>query len=237
MILKLRDGFTLAEVLITLGIIGVVASMTMPTLIAHYKEKVQITAMKKVYSEISQANQLLNAEYGGNWTNECDDFDNACFRDMFATKLKVLKTCDKPVEEGCQAQSTYLDGNDRDELTNSGINDNWSSLITNSGYSLKFRFHFNGCKPNGVTGDYKWINYACGWMQIDTNGLKGPNIMGKDIFYAELYSDGTLRGRSTKYVLEEEAKTKSQVAMTQDEIEENCKNGTGVTCSALYLTK
>ncbi len=42
-----RAAFTLTEVLITLGIIGVVAALTLPTLIADYQEKVLITSAKK----------------------------------------------------------------------------------------------------------------------------------------------------------------------------------------------
>ena len=45
-----KNAFTLAEVLITLGIIGVVAAMTMPSLIASHKEKETVSKLKKVYS-------------------------------------------------------------------------------------------------------------------------------------------------------------------------------------------
>ena len=59
-----RVAFTLAEVLITLGIIGVVAALTIPALIANYKEKEIITKAKKNYSVAMQALQLAQAEYG-----------------------------------------------------------------------------------------------------------------------------------------------------------------------------
>ena len=57
-------AFTLAEVLITLGIIGVVAAMTMPTLIANYQKQVATTRLKKFYTTYSQAyNQSKNDNY------------------------------------------------------------------------------------------------------------------------------------------------------------------------------
>lgn len=62
-------GFTLAEVLITLGIIGVVAAITIPTLMQNSQDKEKITALKKTYSTLSQAFSMAKAENGDptNW--------------------------------------------------------------------------------------------------------------------------------------------------------------------------
>ena len=59
-----RVAFTLAEVLITLGIIGVVAAMTIPTLVANYKKKVVETRLVKVYSTFNQAIKMSEVENG-----------------------------------------------------------------------------------------------------------------------------------------------------------------------------
>ena len=215
--LSKNRAFTLAEVLITLGVIGVVAAMTMPNLIANYKEKAQITSFKKVYSEISQVNQMLNTEYGGTWTNECNNYDDKCFRDLFSSKIKVIKSCDKPIEEGCQEKSLYLNG---DELFNTinVNNDKYPSIVTSSGYSVKFRFHLSGCD----TTKYLYVS-SCGWFQIDTNALKGPNIVGKDIFLLFIQKDGRIVGR--------------QVVSTPAELEDDCLKGSGDSCASLYLMK
>lgn len=71
------NGFTLAEVLITLGIIGIIAAMTLPTLIANYQKKQTAVRVKKVYSELTQAIRLSEAEHGDfkYWEgNEYPDF-------------------------------------------------------------------------------------------------------------------------------------------------------------------
>lgn len=63
-----NPGFTLAEVLITLGIIGVVAAMTIPSLIAAYNKQLTETRLKKFYSLFNQAIKLSvveNEEYEG----------------------------------------------------------------------------------------------------------------------------------------------------------------------------
>lgn len=58
------DGFTLAEVLITLGIIGVVATLTIPHLVRDYKDKATVTHLKKAYSVMGQAWQMATLKYG-----------------------------------------------------------------------------------------------------------------------------------------------------------------------------
>ncbi|HIT92034.1 MAG TPA: type II secretion system protein, partial [Candidatus Stercorousia faecigallinarum] len=64
-----RSGFTLAEVLITLGIIGVVAAMTMPVLISNYRESVIKNQFKKAYSLVAQS--LVQIEVNNGYPLEC----------------------------------------------------------------------------------------------------------------------------------------------------------------------
>lgn len=72
-----KNAFTLAEVLITLGIIGVVAAMTMPTIIANAHKKQVSSRLKKFYSTMSQAIQMSEVQNG-----ECIYWDKeAAIRD------------------------------------------------------------------------------------------------------------------------------------------------------------
>ncbi|MDR1167926.1 MAG: type II secretion system GspH family protein [Heliobacteriaceae bacterium] len=59
-----QTAFTLAEVLITLGIIGVVASLTMPALIANHRKIVVETHLKRFYSNMNQAIKLSEVDNG-----------------------------------------------------------------------------------------------------------------------------------------------------------------------------
>ena len=63
--MKKRFGFTLAEVLITLGIIGVVAAMTMPILYTNIQKKTTVAKLQKAYSEIANAAKLAEDTSGG----------------------------------------------------------------------------------------------------------------------------------------------------------------------------
>ncbi len=81
----------MAEVLITLGIIGVVAALTIPSLIAEYKEKQIVTRVKKEYSMLSQAVRMMIA-YNG-YINEWSDQSYETFERELLKQLKVVKSC------------------------------------------------------------------------------------------------------------------------------------------------
>ena len=59
-----RVGFTLAEVLITLGVIGVVAAMTMPSVINHYQKQATVNKLKKFYTNMNQVMTLAKTDNG-----------------------------------------------------------------------------------------------------------------------------------------------------------------------------
>ena len=72
-----RTAFTLAEILITLGIIGVVAAFTIPNVVSNYKKKVVETRLAKLYSVLNQAVELSEEKNGACTTWEWGDVDKA----------------------------------------------------------------------------------------------------------------------------------------------------------------
>lgn len=88
---KSKAAFTLAEVLITLGIIGVVVAITIPTLINKYNQTVAETRLKQFYSEINQAVQLSELDNGDKrgwnfWDGACrgnDGYSKECLEHNF----------------------------------------------------------------------------------------------------------------------------------------------------------
>ena len=90
-----RPAFTLAEVLITLGIIGIVASLTMPTLIANYKKQETISRLKKAYSIINQALKLSEAQNGeySQWEDGQSLGADAYLQKYWLPYFNILKIC------------------------------------------------------------------------------------------------------------------------------------------------
>ena len=179
--LRRLAAFTLAEVLITLGIIGVVAAMTMPSLITNYQKKQTVTQLKKAYSELSQALKMSETEYG---TMDSWDFSNFESRDermndftsrYLIPNLKILKTC-VPSSSECWADNILA--LNKKLIHSYLINGVGASFVTVSGYSV-----------------YYWPDDTGVWFFIDINGLKKPNVVGRDIFRFRLNIDG---GNSVK---------------------------------------
>lgn len=86
-----NKAFTLAEVLITLGIIGIVAAMTLPTVLSKYREQVVLTKLKRVYSVMNQAITSSMVDNGSTlyWENTLDPID--FYNKYYKGYLKVTK--------------------------------------------------------------------------------------------------------------------------------------------------
>ena len=94
-------AFTLAEVLITLGIIGIVAAMTLPTLIMNHRKQVTVNKVKKFYTVMSQATNSAIAEYGSmeDWQGFTTTRNGEEMQNWFDTYLKpYLKVIDEFVK-------------------------------------------------------------------------------------------------------------------------------------------
>lgn len=77
----MKRAFTLAEVLITLGIIGVVAAITLPSVIANYQKEETVAKLKKTYSVVNQAilQSIVENDDYSNWEKPYDTNTNNAF--------------------------------------------------------------------------------------------------------------------------------------------------------------
>ena len=162
-----KKAFTLAEVLITLGIIGVVAALTMPSLIANYQKKQTVTQLKKAYSELYQAYTLSVANNGDSvdWIRTgTTPADDAQFLDTYIFPyLKTAKICKTDVTECGFSNKQSLNGSSTISMYNVTAG---AAAVLADGATIYF---------NLGAGTYVVI-----W--IDINGNKAPNTVGKDMF-------------------------------------------------------
>ena len=189
-IVSAGEGFTLAEVLITLGIIGIVAAMTMPTIINKCQEAILKNQFKKAYATV------YNAYYK---TLSDLDFNNTCFystgttsnpndckifRENFIKNLKISKICDRGEAEGCIPK--YKGIEEVKQSIKPDATDEELDFAKNNCYFSKTQIpNYNAIVlADGVTiipsknHGADQLMYAA----MDINGKKGPNKWGYDIF-------------------------------------------------------
>lgn len=159
-IFKKTSGFTLAEVLITLGIIGVIAAITIPLLINNINDMQYKVAYKKAYSDASNAWKRMYADY--NVVTRTGIYVTSEGKTNF-TQFKNLFNVSKECFSSNAAECWDMSG----EKYNAEQPDNSSlAFVDNSG-------------RNWVSID---SGYAGELMLVDINGFKKPNQFGKDRF-------------------------------------------------------
>lgn len=195
-------GFTMSEVLITIGIIGVVAAMTLPSVIWNIKHKQLETAFKKAYSKHSEALMLVKAEAGiDNLYTEFKVYNANSgyyrkneFINMYMSKLNKIGKCKykKPIRNYNNTADAYID----------------IGGTANTKYLLGDGSCMNLQINSGTVG-----------ITIDTNGAGGgPNRLGHDVFtfhvnrqgiwepvkMTKLYTDEELEALRNKYLSQSE---------------------------------
>ncbi len=162
-----RFGFTLAEVLITLGIIGVVAAMTMPTLMNSTNGAQYKTAYKKALSVLSQAVVLNVAldDYDMSQATVTDgtatNGSSASLYNLFNNRMNVVKTSSGATEDtGWESETAQFGSKGSGNYT----------LFFNDGIVFTFPKNESNCtEGNATTTEDKCYGV------IDVNGEKNPN--------------------------------------------------------------
>lgn len=192
-------AFTLAEVLITLGIIGMVAVLTIPPLMQNSQDAQFKTAWKKEYSDLSQAYaQILNDNGGtlrGAFARVDWYADSIKLLTFFADKMKVTKFCNATSTNTFNCWHPYP-GYGVDSLA---VHDKQGGNVTFWGPSYPAMMLNDGTLIHLYGGNMSTCldTADCGYLAVDINGPKGPNVIGKDIYSLQirankLYPDGIL---------------------------------------------
>ena len=163
-----RFGFTLAEVLITLGIIGVVAAMTMPTLMNQTNGAQYKTAYKKALSAISQA-VVLNVALDDYNLADTETTGDYTIYNMITNRMNVVKTSDNGLGYTVQTPDASSGATAAPDGTNN------YTLFFNDGIAFSFPKAAAKCTMDPTKGTFP---ATCKGI-IDVNGQKAPNKVVK----------------------------------------------------------
>ncbi|MCI1273004.1 MAG: type II secretion system GspH family protein [Clostridiaceae bacterium] len=208
-----KTAFTLAEVLITLAIIGVVAALTLPLFFNNYQKKVYSNQLKVSYSilntgfkqmlsdsavtkfEESEAAGMLGFDTTNNWT---DEDEAAVFKKYFSALVYVPYS--QQVKEGWPNGNNVYTGDTCKKFVGKGSTwykrNNRTTCIgcrqevykLANGALIRMGF-FSSFPEMQNTGRLKRV---VGEITIDVNGERKPNVFGEDAFEFALGNDGNL---------------------------------------------
>ncbi|MCQ2743551.1 MAG: type II secretion system GspH family protein [bacterium] len=179
----IKRGFTLAEVLVTLGIIGVLATLTIPALMSNYQKEQIATSLVKAISAMEIANSIMivqNEMYGirenclglqdeEDIANATTKYEDKCFEPHIMSKLGAAK-----IDKNVTYNNADLNGTETIDYT--------SQYIYQNKNNIAYIF------PGNNFGKYIRL-----W--IDVNGIeKKPNQKAKDLFevYIDIDNEGTI---------------------------------------------
>lgn len=179
-----KMGFTLAEVLITLGIIGIVAAITIPSLSNKTNERELSVGRKKAYATLSAFHaKLLSENEIPAETATIGDANDATI--SFMTKyLTTSKVCN--VRPGCWSKT-----NEWFTVKGDPINGSLArGVILNDGMFIAFgSMTFTGIKPNYPFYNTNTSQSFLTPFYVDVNGFRKPNQWGKDIISFTMFTN------------------------------------------------
>ena len=213
---SMKKAFTMAEVLITLGVIGIVVAMTLPSLINRMNDKQNIAKWKKEYSVLSNAFNIILAEdipicmyYSAN--GDCTYGDkgyldfSAEFMEKIKNTLQVVSFCSKSgkVDRNYECDnynSDYWKKNSKYKWSGTAnIYSQYKALgvskMSNpnsySPYGLNaYNFNTMAYLLNDGAAVYFGGLWDGPWIVVDVNNFQnGPNEVGRDVFIIKVYSN------------------------------------------------
>ncbi len=175
-----KKGFTLAEVLITLAIIGVVAALTIPSVVVNYQKTQVETQLKKIYSVLSNTTNAAIAEEGPLTGWDVYDYTATVpgtsmkgsehfAKTYLMPYLKVSKVCGLSTSDVCTYSAKWMNGINLDVFGGAS----YYKFILNDGTNIAL-IAYNFIYTNNT-------KYMRAEIFIDLNGSKKPNTVGKDI--------------------------------------------------------
>ncbi|PWL77021.1 hypothetical protein DBY21_05775 [Candidatus Gastranaerophilales bacterium] len=198
----IKPAFTLSETLITLAVIGIVAAMTLPSLVGRYQEKVTVNKLKQTYSLLSQAFEQAINEEGPveNWCNINGGSEtyNDCsvkMTNILGRYVKKLRDCyDFSKDKNICLSKSYLN---RYSSSTWNPSSDWLGFVMTNGVAVAVT-SINGDRNRSTwcaaslanTRHMNRYTGNCGSIYVDLNSVGRPNISDRDLFAFSIYKDG-----------------------------------------------
>jgi len=167
----------LAEVLITLAIIGVIAAITIPSIVANHQKKTLETQFAKAYRTLQQATSLAIAEHGSMDTWDWSDADTNEKKEEFVKKylvpyMNVVKFCpsEKPQAGMCFPDEPILNLNGTNHGNLGAKTHKQVQMVLADGANITLQIYPNCFAQQSF----------CMSLCMDSNGFKKPNVYGYD---------------------------------------------------------
>lgn len=197
---KLSNAFTIAEILIVMGIIGIIAEMTIPSMMNQINNKKYVSAVLKYQSILQNVIQEYMIDSGsiGNLTGGVfnQDYDSQTVWNGLKKYFIITKDCN--MSTGCAPSGInykYLNGSDWANLDTHGAT---SKAILQDGSILYFWDGRLDCQQSSSDSNSPPLNEDCGAVFVDVNGLTPPNQLGRDLFEWRILKNGTIMPAGTR---------------------------------------
>ncbi|OGI03486.1 MAG: hypothetical protein A2Y25_10865 [Candidatus Melainabacteria bacterium GWF2_37_15] len=194
-------GFSLAEVLLVIIILGVVASETIPVLVTNFQNKTLRTAWKKQYTVLAQAHKLLMLSYDStNMSNLPICVTSSCMAQAYIHRsgLKIYRDCgytNDAQASGCLSDKWYgYEGNVIDDIA--GFTSGGIILWFMDGSTINVSGYNEACNDISLGAGMPF----CARLIVDVNGPKAPNKLGLDIYFIFVTKDGIKPSGSTDWL-------------------------------------
>ena len=191
----MKKGFTLAEILITLGIVGVVAALTLPGVVMSYQKKVYVAQLQRIYNQFVNGTKGIMSENGLDSLKEADSSLKKA-----STFLNKIVTVSRTGDVSSVMASSYKSLNSDKEISLSGKKEkvekkvaakkeakatksSLSCVVVDTGASI--------CMTDINSDGYATV-------YVDLNGPSKPNVIGRDFYSFQLTPAGKVNSGYNK---------------------------------------
>lgn len=212
---KKRLGYTIAEAVVVMAVVGIVASLVIPTFISSYRKNVLASSLSKSVSDFEKSMSIMTMKDGASslfetraWLNIEDAnpvlSSNSSNADIEEFAKDIGTTLNLTVDTSNKKVSDFYAGIDVEDLMGNSVNISSDNLfpdmipfVAKNGAAYFIHIPNKNNDPNKKTerevlesgGN---LSELAAYVTIDVNGTQRPNIIGRDIFEFYLGADGIM---------------------------------------------